>query len=78
MSMLSMVRGWRASRGRRKLEALAEGRGHATAEELEEIDKHRHKRFSTLLTGDLPEGTGISPTGTPIDFTADEKSPPPY
>lgn len=77
MSMLSMVRGWREGRRRRKLEALAEGRGHATAEELEEIEKHHHK-FSTLLTGDMPEGTGISPTGSPIDFTADEKPPPQY
>jgi hypothetical protein len=29
----------------------------------------------TVVTGGMPEGTGISPTGTPMDFTADEKPP---
>lgn len=74
MSILSAVGGWWASRRRHNREAYAENFGHATPGEVEEIRKHRH-RFSALVSGSMPEGTGISPTGTPIDFEADEKPP---
>lgn len=72
MSILSTVRAWRASRRERKLEAYAENLGNATPEERANT---KWSRLRARATGGMPEGTGISPTGTPIDFTADEKPP---
>jgi hypothetical protein len=66
------IRGWWASRRQRKREAYAERYGYATPNELE---KTKHSTLDTLVTDGMPEGTGISPTGTPMDFTADLKRP---
>lgn len=68
MSILS----WWASRRQHKREAYAKNHAYATPEEREKL---KRRRFKTRLTGGMREGTGISPTGTPIDFTADEKPP---
>jgi hypothetical protein len=73
MSILSTVAGWWAIRRRHEREAYADARGFATPEELDEVERHRP--FSSRVTGGMPEGTGISPTGTPMDFTADEAPP---
>lgn len=70
------IQGWWAGRRRRRLEAYDENFGHATAEEQQEI-KRRSRLWvlSWRNARGLPEGTGMSPTGTPIDFTADQKPP---
>ena len=78
MSVLKTIRDRRASRRRHQLDAYAENFGHATPEEAEKLRASRklfRNRLKTLVTGGLPDGTGISPTGTPIDFTADQKPP---
>jgi hypothetical protein len=72
MSILSAVRGWWAGWRQHKREAYVKNRGYATAEEQQHL---KRRRLRTLATGGMPEGTGISPTGTPMDFTADEKPP---
>jgi hypothetical protein len=71
------IRAWWTSRRQRKLEAYDNSYGHATAEEQREIKGRRsfRGRLQTRATGGMPDGTGISPTGTPIDFTADQKPP---
>ena len=66
------IRGWWASRRQRRLEAFTKNREYATPEEASKL---KRRRLRTLATGGMPEGTGISPTGTPMDFTADEKPP---
>ncbi len=78
MSILNTVRGWRVARRQQARRAYAESRVFATAEEQEEIKRNRHRLsrlVGTLVSGGMPEGTGISPTGTPMDFTADQKPP---
>lgn len=66
-----------ASRRQREREAYAKNFGHATAEEQQQIRRRRYfrGRLASRATGGMPDGTGISPTGTPIDFTADQKPP---
>jgi hypothetical protein len=66
------IHGWWVSRRQRKREAYAERYGYATSKEL---GKTKHKILDTLVTDGMPDGTGVSPTGTPIDFTADLKKP---
>ena len=78
MSILNGVRSWLGRRGEREREAYARNEGNATPEEAAEIEERRglmRFRLKALSTGGLRDGTGISPTGTPIDFTADEKPP---
>ena len=78
MSMLKLIRDWRTSRRQQKLDAYAKNLGHATPEEAEQLRGARkllRNRLKTFVTGGMPDGTGISPTGTPIDFTADQKPP---
>ena len=65
---------WWASRQQRKREAYTKNHASATPQETEKL---KRRWFKTRLTGGMPDGTGISPTGRPMDFTADEK-PPPY
>jgi hypothetical protein len=72
MSMLNSIRGWWGSRRQHKRDAYAENQVYATDEERQKLKRHR---LDTSITGGMPEGTGISPTGTPMDFTADEKPP---
>jgi hypothetical protein len=74
MTILNTVRGWWASRGQHQREAYAESRGF-TPEDAEEQEELKDPPLATRLTGGMPEGTGIGPTGTPTDFTADEKPP---
>jgi hypothetical protein len=78
MSIVSTIRGWFTGRDERHREAHARDYGDATPEEAAEI-KERKSIFRWTLkaeaTGGMPDGTGISPTGTPIDFTADQKPP---
>jgi hypothetical protein len=73
MSMLASVRAWLTKRQQHEREEYADKRGFATDEELEGV-KQKH-RWSAAVTEGMPEGTGTSPTGTPIDFTADQKPP---
>jgi hypothetical protein len=68
---MSILNRW-ASRRRRRRAAYAESLAYATPEE---VAKTKRSRLKTLVTGGMPKGTGISPTGTPVDFTADEKPP---
>jgi len=78
MSILNTVRAWRTGRRQRKQDAYAESRGYATPEEAENLDESKkltRNRFKLFGTGGMPDGKGISPTGSPIDFTADEKPP---
>ncbi len=78
MSMLKLIRDWRTSRRQQKLDAYARNLGHATPEEAEELRGPRklfRNRMKAFVNGGLRDGTGISPTGTPIDFTADQKPP---
>lgn len=63
---------WWAGQRRRQREAYAKNTEFATPVEAEKLER---RRFKTLLTGGMPEGTGISPTGEPMDFTADEEPP---
>jgi hypothetical protein len=73
MSILISVRGWLASWRHHEREAYAESRGSATDEELEEAKNRR--KFSPFATAGMPKGTVTGPTGTPTDFTADQKQP---
>jgi hypothetical protein len=68
---------WWASRRQRKLEAYDKNHAYATAEEQRQLKRRSFFRRSldSSITGGMPEGTGISSGGTPIDFTADEKPP---
>lgn len=66
------VRSWWATRRRHKQAAYDKNHGYATAEEQTKL---KRRRLRTLATGGMPEGTGISPTGTPMDFTTDQKPP---
>jgi hypothetical protein len=72
MSILNEVRGWWASRRQRQRDAFIKNRSYATPEGA---GKLKRSRLKTLATRGMPEGTGISPTGTPMDFTADEEPP---
>jgi hypothetical protein len=71
------IGGWWARWQRRKLEAYDKNHGYATAEEQEQLKRRNRvrSRLAARATGGMPDGTGISPTGRPIDFTADEKPP---
>jgi len=71
------IRGWWVGRRERQLEEYDRSFGRATAEEQDQIKRRRYfrGRLQTKATGGMPEGTGMSPTGTPIDFTADQKPP---
>jgi hypothetical protein len=71
------ISGWWAGRRRRMQEAYAKNHAYATAEEQQQLKRRGlfRRRMDASITGGMPEGTGISPTGTPIDFTADEKPP---
>jgi len=64
---------WWRGRKERKSAAYAESRGYLSDEELTNVKRRFRPRITG--TGGLPEGEGVSPTGTPIDFTADEKPP---
>lgn len=78
MSILKSVRSWWGRRGERERAAYARNEDNATPQESAEIKERRglmRFRLKALSTGGLREGTGISPTGTPIDFTADQKPP---
>ncbi|HUZ16323.1 MAG TPA: hypothetical protein VMU72_09120 [Gaiellaceae bacterium] len=78
MSILSTIRGLLTGRDGRQREAYTRDLGNATPEEAAEINERKgiwRFRMKAYSTGGLPEGTGISPTGTPIDFTADEERP---
>jgi len=72
MSILNTFWVWWAGRRQRQQDAFTKNRAYATPEEAGKLKRHRLK---ALVTGGMPEGTGISPTGTPMDFTADEKPP---
>jgi len=74
MPILGAIRERLASRRERKRAAYAESRGYLSDEELGTV-KRRFRRTEMRSTGGMREGTGISPTGTPVDFTADEKPP---
>jgi hypothetical protein len=71
------ITGWLANRQRRKREAYAKNNAYATAEEQQQLKRRSlfRRSLDSSITGGMPEGTGISPSGTPIDFTADEKPP---
>ena len=71
------ISAWWASRRQRKLEAYDKNHAYATAEEQQQLKRRGlfRRRMDVSITGGMPEGTGISPTGTPMDFTADEKPP---
>jgi hypothetical protein len=71
MSILNTLRSRYAKRQERKREAYAEERGFATAEELEEMKESAKLR----RRGGMGVGKGRSPTGTSIDFEADQKPP---
>ena len=61
MSILSTIWSWWSRKGR---EAATGGEGTA-----------QQAVNNTIALDGMPEGTMISPTGTPIDFTADQKKP---
>jgi len=65
---------WWARRREHKRAAYAESRGYLSDEELDTV-KRRFSRVRMRGIGGLQQGTGTGPTGTPIDFTADEKPP---
>ena len=67
MPIFAAIRERLASRRERKRAAYAESRADGALEP----DAARRKAF---IEG-RSVGTGTSPTGTPIDFTADEKPP---
>jgi len=67
MPIFAAIRERLASRRERKRAAYAESR----ADETLEADAARRKGFIEGRSA----GTGTSPTGTPVDFTADEKPP---
>jgi hypothetical protein len=71
------ISGWWASRRQRKLEAYDKNHAYATAEEQQQLKRRSlfRRSLDSSITGGMPEGTGISPGGAPIDFTADEKPP---
>ena len=76
MTILNTVRGVWASRRRHEREAYADEYGYATPQEVEAIKGGmRRRRFAVRVGGAMPRGRGMSPTGTPIDFTADEEPP---
>lgn len=78
MAILDTVRSWWARRRRHEHEEYDDSYGRATPDEMEQLDDVKHpmrNRLKILATGGMPDGTGMSPTGTPIDFTADEKPP---
>jgi hypothetical protein len=71
------ISGWWASRRERKQEAYSKNYAYATPAERQQLKRRGlfRRRMDASITGGMPEGTGISPTGTPIDFTADEEPP---
>ena len=71
------ISSWRASRRQRKQEAYDKNNAYATAEEKQQLKRRGlfRRPLDLAITGGMPEGTGISPGGTPIDFTADENPP---
>jgi hypothetical protein len=71
------ISGWWARRRRRKLEAYEKNYAYAAAEERQQLKRRSlfRRRLDFSITGGMPEGTGISATGTPMDFTADEEPP---
>ena len=71
------IRGWWASRRQQKLDAFDKNHGYATAEEQQQLKRRSlfRRGLDARATGGMPDGTGISPTGTPMDFTADQERP---
>lgn len=66
------IRSWWTGRRQNKQAAYEKNHGYATAAEKTKL---KRRKLRTLATGGMPEGTGISPTGSPMDFTADQKPP---
>jgi hypothetical protein len=71
------ISSWWANRRQRKLEAYDKNYAYATAEEQQQLKPRSlfRRKVDSSITGGMPEGTGISPTGIPMDFTADEERP---
>jgi hypothetical protein len=66
------IRSWWTGRRRNRQAAYDKNHGYATADEQTKL---KRRKLGTFASGGMPEGTGISPTGTPMDFTADDRPP---